>query len=62
MTSPIYLSSENCSSFELRKMSKGYAWTIKIYNPDLEQGYQIVKNLNNQAEKDYRITDEPEES
>jgi len=57
MTNPIYLSGENCSSFELRKMSKGYAWTIKIYNPDLEQGYQIVKKLNKQAAKDYGIND-----
>ena len=53
MTNPVILSSDGCSSFELRKLSKGYAWSIKAYDPDLERGYNLVKKLNKQAKEDY---------
>jgi len=53
MTNPVYITGENCSSFELRRLSKGYAWNIKVYNPDIEQGFEIVKKINKQAADEY---------
>ena len=41
------------SSFELKKTSKGYSWTIKCYNTDLEQAYTNTQLINEKAVKDY---------
>ena len=62
MTNQFFLTSEiGCSSFELRKMSKGYAWNIKIYNSNIEEAYNQAKKIDSQALTDYTSTDENKE-
>jgi len=41
------------SSFELKKTTKGYSWTIKCYNTDLEVAYNNTKIINQMAVNDY---------
>jgi hypothetical protein len=53
MTNPVILTGDGCSSFELRKLSKGYAWSIKAYDPNLERGYNLVRQINKQATDDF---------
>jgi len=55
MSNPIVFSGDSCSSFELRKLSKGYAWSIKAYDPDLERGYNLVKKINKQATDEFGV-------
>ena len=47
-----------CSSFELKKTTKGYTWNIKIYNTNIEQAYGTAKTIDEQAQKDYGVKDE----
>jgi len=47
-----------CSSFELKKTTKGYNWNIKIYNTDIQKGYDTAKNIDQQARNDYGISEE----
>ena len=59
MDNQIVLSSEmGCSSFELKKTTKGYTWNIKIYNTDIQKGYDTAKQIDKQARKDYDIQPE----
>ena len=51
-----------CSSFELKKTTKGYTWAIKIYNTDIIKGYDTAKQVDQQATKDYGVTDETTEA
>ena len=41
------------SSFELRKTTKGYNWTIKCYSSNLEEAYNSTKTIDEKAKKDY---------
>jgi hypothetical protein len=53
----IFLANEvGCSSFELKKTTKTYCWTIKVYHPDIQQGYNLAKNIDKQASKEYGIS------
>ena len=47
-----------CSSFELKKTTKGYTWNIKVYNTDIQKGYDTAKMIDQQANKDYGVTNE----
>jgi len=47
-----------CSSFELKKTTKGYTWNIKVYNTDIQKGYDIAKEIDQQANKDYGVANE----
>jgi hypothetical protein len=59
MTNQIVLAGEiGCSSFELRKMSKGYNWNIKIYHSDIEQAYKLAKGVDQQAIQDFKPADD----
>ena len=49
-----------CSSFELKKTTKGYNWSIKIYNTDIQKGYDTAKEIDSQARKDYGMFQEAE--
>ena len=50
----IFLANEiGCSSFELKKTTKGYTWNIKIYNQNIQEGYEKAKEIDQQANKDY---------
>lgn len=61
MNNQILLTSEiGCSSFELRKLSKGYCWSIKIYNTNIEKAYDQAKTIDTNARKDYGIEDTQE--
>ena len=60
MTNPIIITGDNCSSFELRKLSKGYCWNIKVYHTDIQQGYSLAKQIDQQATEDYGIVEEIE--
>ena len=62
MSNQILLVNEiGCSSFELRKMSKGYSWTIKIYHNDIEKAYQLSKEIDFKAQTDFGTSgDTPE--
>ena len=51
-----------CSSFELKKTTKGYNWSIKIYNTDIQKGYDTAKKIDNQAREDYGISEESKET
>lgn len=46
------------SSFELKKTTKGYTWSIKIYNTDIQKGYDTAKQIDNQAREEYGISEE----
>ncbi len=60
MSNPIFLANEiGCSSFTLTKTTKGYTWSIKVYNSDIQKCYDLTKNIDQQAAKDYHISDEP---
>jgi len=60
MTNPIIMTNDaGCSSFELRKTTRGYTWNIKIYHSDIKEGYQLAKQIDHQATNDYgQITEE----
>ncbi|MCJ7571839.1 MAG: hypothetical protein MUO82_08190 [Candidatus Thermoplasmatota archaeon] len=59
MANQIILTSElGCSSFELRKMSKGYNWSIKIYNTDINQAYEMAKIVDQRALADFKSADD----
>ena len=54
MTNSILLANEiGCSSFELRKTTKGYTWNIKVYTSDILKGYELAKEVDQQAKIDY---------
>lgn len=62
MTNQIFLTSEiGCSSFELRKMSKGYNWNVKIYHSDINKAYEMAKAVDQRALTDFKTTDEEKE-
>ena len=62
MPNQIILAGEiGCSSFDLRKMSKGYNWNIKIYHSDIERSYQLAKGINQQATQDFKSADDDKE-
>ena len=59
----IFLANEiGCSSFELKKTTKGYNWSIKIYNTDIQKGYDTAKKIDDQARVDYGISEENKET
>lgn len=59
MDNQIFLNNDlGCSSFELKKTSKGYNWSIKIYNTDIQKGYDTAKKLDTQARKDYGMVND----
>ena len=63
MDNQIILSSEmGCSSFELKKTTKGYNWNIKIYNTDIQKGYDTAKSIDKQAREDYGISEGTKET
>jgi hypothetical protein len=47
-----------CSSFELKRTTRGYTWNIKIYNTDIQKGYDTAKEIDQKARKDYDIQPE----
>ena len=54
MDNQIVLSSDmGCSSFELKKTSRGYSWNIKVYHSDIQKSYDIAKEINHQASQDF---------
>ena len=59
MDNQLVLSSDlGCSSFELKRTTKGYTWNIKIYNADIQRGYDTAKGIDQQARKDYDVSTE----
>ncbi|MDX1371407.1 MAG: hypothetical protein R3321_03005 [Nitrososphaeraceae archaeon] len=44
---------EQKSSLELKKMAKGYGWSIKVYNDDLDKLRKEIKELDNWCEANY---------
>jgi hypothetical protein len=55
MDNPINIISETgCSSFELKKSSRGYSWAIKVYDTDVQKCYDIAKQIDQQASKDFK--------
>jgi hypothetical protein len=58
MTNTILLSSEiGCSSFGLKKTTRGYTWSIKVYNSDIKTAYDQAKTIDTQAAQDYQIAE-----
>ncbi|MBN2065412.1 MAG: hypothetical protein JW771_01200 [Candidatus Thermoplasmatota archaeon] len=57
MDNQIFLANEiGCSSFELKRTTKAYCWTIKVYHQDIQQSYNLVKDIDRQATQDYGAT------
>ncbi len=54
MENQILLSSEiGCSSFELKKTSRGYSWNIKVYHSDIQKGFEIARTIDQQSREEY---------
>ena len=45
-----------CSSFELKKTTRGYTWNIKVYNTDIQKSYDVAKKIDLQASEDFGIS------
>ena len=59
MDNQIVLSNDiGCSSFELKKTTKGYTWNIKIYDTNIQQAFDVAKEIDEKARKDYVIQQE----
>jgi len=56
MNNSILVANEiGCSSFELKKTSRGYSWNIKVYSSDIQKGYELAKQVDQQAKIDYEV-------
>ena len=62
MDNQIILSNDlGCNCFEVKKTTKGYTWCIKIYDTDIQKGYETAKQIDHQARNDYGRSEETAE-
>jgi len=60
MDNQIILASDiGCSSFELKKTTRGYSWNIKVYHSDIQKSYDTAKQINQQASQDFETATTP---